>query len=155
MTFRHLWHWSRVLTSSEESPHVVVDVAVVVACLTRSWGNKDGARSREVVAAQFYLLDFHLKFKDWIGKEDSKESWISSKNPICLTYSYFTSYHYHISTTLPGMWGETVRPHGSELGEKGHKFDMISTTVVWLIFLLILLQIITKTHFLKGFHSQR
>ena len=30
-------------------------------------GDKDGARIREVVVAQFYLLDFHL---------DSKESWI-------------------------------------------------------------------------------
>ena len=107
-------------------------------------GDKDGARIREVVAAQFCLLDFHIKSKDWIGKIDSKESWIPSKNPICLTYSYFTSFHYQISTALPGMWGETVRPHGSELGEKGHKFDMISwfqLLFVWLIcFSLLILQ---------------
>ena len=37
-----------MLTSSEESPHVVVDVAVVVACLTRSCGDKEGARGGEV-----------------------------------------------------------------------------------------------------------
>ena len=35
MTFRHLWQRSRVLTSSKESPHVVVDVAVVLLHVSR------------------------------------------------------------------------------------------------------------------------
>ena len=56
-----------MLTSSEESPHVVVDVAVVVACLTRSCGDKEGARGGEVVGAQIFYSKSSITATSIIG----------------------------------------------------------------------------------------